>query len=138
MQVNFSIGIEQIDRQHQEILDRMDLLRDAVRRGQGRSELHRTLRFLEDYAIEHFGTEERYMQRYSYPELLRHKAEHTKFLKDLADIREKCTSLEAKGEITTFLGLEIVRKLNDWFTSHIFDVDKKMGVYLSEKLDTRY
>jgi len=134
MEQDFGIGIEQIDKQHRELLDRMDLLRDAMRRGKSRETIHSTLRFLENYVIEHFTTEERYMQRYSYPGLLTHRAEHEKFLKDLAAYREKFTALEAQGELTTFLGLDIVRKLNDWFANHIIEVDKKMGAYLAEKM----
>ncbi len=134
MEQDHEIGIEEIDRQHQELLDRMDLLRDAIRRGRSRETIHSTLRFLEEYVAEHFSTEERYMVRYSYPGLLSHKAEHAKFTRDLAELKEKYVALEAQGELTTFLGLDIVRKLNAWFTNHISDVDKKMGVYLAGKM----
>jgi hemerythrin len=74
------------------------------------------------------------MLRYVYPGLISHRREHEKFLKDLTAFKEKFTSLDAQGELTTFLGLDIVRKLNDWFTNHIFEVDKKMGAYLAEKM----
>jgi hemerythrin len=134
MEEDFTIGIEQIDQQHRELLERMELLRDAMRRGKGREEVQRTLRFLEEYVVEHFSTEERYMLRHAYPGLLSHKAEHAKFLKDLTAFKEKFTAMESKGELTTFLGVDIVRKLNDWFTNHIFEVDKKMGSYLAEKM----
>lgn len=131
------IGIEEIDTQHQELLDRMDLLRDYMRRGQSRDAIRDTLKFLDAYVVEHFATEVKYMQRYSYPGLLQHKAEHEIFLKDFTAFKEKFTSLQAKGEITTFLGVDIVRKLNDWFTNHIATIDAKMGTYLAEKLPPR-
>jgi hemerythrin len=66
-----------------------------------------------------------------------HKAEHETFLKDLAALKEKFTSLQAQGEITTFLGIDIVRKLSDWFTNHIATVDNKMGVFLEDKMASR-
>ena len=59
------------------------------------------------------------------------------FLKDFAALKDKVTSLQAQGEITTFLGVDIVRKLNDWFTSHIATVDNKMGAFLAEKMQPR-
>jgi hemerythrin len=131
------IGIEEIDNQHQELLDRMDLLRDYLRRGQSRDAIRDTLKFLESYVVEHFETEVKYMQRYSYPGLLQHKAEHEVFLNDFSALKGKFASLMAQGEITTFLGVDIMRKLNDWFTNHIATVDAKMGAFLAEKMPQR-
>ena len=137
MDQEFTIGIEEIDKQHQELLDRMELLRDYIRRGQSRDAIRDTLKFLEGYVVKHFDTEVKYMQRYNYPAILLHKAEHEKFLKDFAAGKEEFTSLHAKGEITTFLGITIVRKLNDWFTEHISTVDMKMGAFLAEKIQSK-
>jgi hemerythrin len=137
MDQEFAIGIEEIDKQHEELLDRMDYLRDAMRRGQSRDVIGTTLQFLEGYVVEHFDAEVKYMQRYNYPAILLHKAEHEKFLKDFAAYKEEFTSLQAKGEITTFLGLDIVRKLNNWVANHINEVDKKMGAFLAERMGPR-
>ncbi len=134
MEQDFTIGIAEIDEQHRELLDRIDLLRDAIRRGKSRETIRTTLEFLQEYVADHFIAEERYMQRYTYPGLYAHRLEHQKFTKDLAAFRDTFVSLEAKGELTTFVGLDIVRRLNDWFTNHIFEVDKKMGAYLAEKM----
>ena len=131
------IGIAEIDKQHQELLDRMDLLRDYMRRGQSRDAIRDTLKFLETYVVEHFATEVKYMNQYSDPDILRHKAEHETFLRDFTAFKEKFTSLQAQGEITTFLGVDIVRKLNDWFSNHIATVDKKMGEFLAERMGAR-
>jgi hemerythrin len=128
-----TIGIEEIDKQHEELLDRVDYLRDAMRRGQSSDVIRSTLQFLEGYVVDHFDTEVKYMQRYNYPAILLHKAEHEKFLKDFAAFRDKFTVRRAQGESTTFLGIDIVRKLNDWFTEHISTVDMKMGAFLAEK-----
>ena len=133
MDQDYTIGIEEIDRQHTELLERMELLRDYMRRGQGRGVIMDTLRFLESYAAEHFATEVKYMQRYHYPELLSHKAEHEVFVKDLAAIKEKFTAAHSQGDVTPFMIIEVVRKLNDWFTDHILTVDRKMGAFLAEK-----
>lgn len=137
MDQELTIGIEEIDRQHEELLDRMDNLRDAMRRGQSNDVIRNTLKFLETYVVEHFDTEVKYMQRYNYTGILLHKAEHETFMKDFAALKEKFTSLQAQGESTTFLGVDIVRKLNDWFTKHIATVDNKMGVFLAERMAPR-
>ena len=129
----FMIGIDEIDKQHQELLECMELLRDYMRRGQSKDAVRDTLKFLETYVVDHFATEVRYMEQYRYPGMPEHKAEHEQFLSDLTAFKEKLFILQAQGEITTFLGLDIVRKLNTWFTDHIAAVDRKMGEFLAEK-----
>ncbi len=134
MDPEVTIGIEEIDRQHQELLDRMELLRDYMRRGQSRDAIRDTLKFLESYVVEHFATEVRYMERYRYPDIREHRTEHETFLRDFTAFKEKFTSMQAQGESTTFLGLDIVRKLNAWFTDHIATIDTKMGRFLAEQM----
>jgi hemerythrin len=95
------------------------------------------LKFLETYVVEHFATEVKYMQRYHYPGMLEHKAEHEIFLRDFTAFKEKFTALQAQGEMTTFLGLDIVRKLNAWFSHHIATIDRTMGQFLAEKMDLK-
>ena len=133
MEHGCTIGIEEIDRQHQELLDRMEVLREHVRRGQASTAVQQTLRFLQTYMADHFATEEKYMQRYNYPGILLHKAEHEMFLKDLDALKEKFIAQLEQGEITTFLGLDIVRKLGEWFSTHIATIDLKMGEFLAER-----
>jgi hemerythrin len=130
----FIIGIDEIDRQHQELFDNLELLRDYVRRGQSKDSIRDTLKYLEKYVTEHFATEVKYMNQYGYPDILQHKAEHENFLKDFTAHKEKYASLQAKGEMTTFFSLEIVRKLNDWFANHVMTIDKKMGAFLAERM----
>jgi hemerythrin len=130
----FILGIDEIDRQHQELVDNLELMRDYVRRGQSRDAIRDTLKYLETYVTEHFATEVKYMNQYNYPDILQHKAEHENFIKDFTTFKEKYSSMRAQGEMTTFLGLDIVRKLNDWFKDHVMTIDKKMGAFLAEKM----
>jgi len=43
--------------------------------------------------------------------------------------------MPAKGEMTPFLCLDIVRKLNDCFGDHIMTVDKETGAFLAGKME---
>ena len=137
MDQELTIGIDEIDKQHQELLDRMELLRDYMRRGQSKAAIAATLKFLASYVVEHFATEVKYMQQYDYPDILLHKAEHETFIRDFTAFKEKFTALQEQGESTTFLGVDIVRKLNSWFMNHIETVDKKMGVFLAERMGAK-
>lgn len=134
MDQDLHIGIAEIDGQHAKLLERMDLLRDYLRRGQCRDAIRDTLKFLEGYVAEHFETEVKYMQRYSYPGILQHKAEHETFLKEFAALKAKYADAHAQGDITPFLLIDIVRKLNEWFTHHIATDDRKLGDHLAEKM----
>jgi hemerythrin len=131
------IGIDEIDRQHEALFENLDLLHDYVRRGESRNAIGNTLKFLESYVSEHFDNEVRYMKQYRYPDLLQHKAEHEIFLKDFTAFKEKYALLKAQGEMTTFLGLDIVRRLNAWLNNHVLTVDKKMGAFLKEQMDAK-
>ena len=134
MDQELNIGVEEIDQQHAELLERMDVLRDYMRRGQSRDAIRDTLKFLDAYMVEHFATEVKYMQRYSYPAILLHKAEHETFLKDFAALKARYTEAHTQGDITPFLGIDIVRKLSSWFTNHIATDDRKLGEHLAEKM----
>ncbi len=134
MEQVLGIGIEQLDKQHEAFFEHMDLLQDALWRGHSRTAVQDTLRFLEDYAAVHFSAEERYMQRHAYPEFLAHRAEHGGFLRELEQFKGKLRSLESQGDFTTFLALDIVRKLNDWLENHINESDRRMGAYLAQKM----
>ena len=80
---NLSVGVNEIDNQHKELFNRINNLLDACTRGKGSEEIKRTLNFLSDYVISHFGTEENLMVRYNYPDYTSHKEKHEKFKKNL-------------------------------------------------------
>lgn len=57
----FEVGVELIDRQHRELIDRINKLLAAIREGRGREETFKVMRFLQEYVVEHFSAEERFM-----------------------------------------------------------------------------
>ena len=48
------IGVEQIDAEHKEMCNRIDLFFEACRQARGKQELFEMLEFLEAYANQHF------------------------------------------------------------------------------------
>jgi hemerythrin len=129
------IGVEEIDRQHQELFRHMHALRDALQEGAGsRDEVLRTVRFLGEFTTEHFSTEERWMRRHNYPGILIHEKEHQAFLLTFAEIKQKVQAMETQHEMNApLLAIEIERKLEDWLKNHIEKLDKKLGEYLVER-----
>ncbi len=126
---SFSIGVEAIDKQHQELFKRTNQLLEACQQGRGKEAVSKTLTFLEDYVNTHFSYEESLMQKYAYPEFTAHQNLHREFTQSL---------LKLKQEAQNNIGLSLVTQVNkfvvDWWINHITKVDKKLGAFLSEKM----
>ena len=123
-----SVGIDLIDTQHKSLIEKIAHLEDAIRTGQGPAEIIRVLDFLIDYTDYHFGTEEKNMRAFDYPELPAHIEKHTEFKTTLAnlgdDFREEGATQGLADSIETLL--------MNWFVKHIQDVDNKFGAFLRE------
>lgn len=61
---SLSTGVRSIDDQHKELFDKINNLLAACREGKGKEEVAKVMKFLSDYVIDHFGTEEGYMVTY--------------------------------------------------------------------------
>jgi hemerythrin-like metal-binding protein len=79
---NLATGVSEIDAQHKELFKRINVLFEACSKRKGRAEVGNLLKFLEEYVVVHFGTEEKYMTMFNYPEYSSHKEEHTNFVND--------------------------------------------------------
>ncbi len=124
-----AIGIPRVDAQHQELVRTFNALEWAMREGRGGETVVRTLRFLGEYAISHFGTEESLMRHHGYPGFAEHRAEHEAFKDDFARILEETEGTKYRVAKT----MEVSGKLLEWLLHHIGRMDKKMGVYLASK-----
>ncbi len=118
-------GVSWQDRQHKELIKRVNRLIEAIEQGKGMAELERLFTFLDEYMVIHFEAEEVAMHNHDYPDTVAHLREHTMFIEDLAGLREGMEhfaqeELEAKAE----------RLLVDWLRNHIGRVDKKLGLFL--------
>ncbi len=118
-----------IDREHRELINAVNTLLDACGKGQGRNELEKTARFLQDYTVKHFSDEERLQVQSSYPGYTQHKGYHEALKKTVADIVGR---LSANGP-TVALVAEINSALAGWLINHIKREDKKLAEYLRSK-----
>ncbi len=123
---SLSIGIAEIDAQHQELVRAFNALEDAMQHGQGTDRVLPTLRFLGEYAVRHFGAEEDLMRRHAYPAYAEHRAAHQAFRNDFARLLKETESSPLRVAKT----MEVSRKLLDWLFTHIKRMDREMGAYL--------
>jgi hemerythrin len=127
---SLAIGVDVIDIQHRELIDRIGDFRQAMSKGQTRSEVGKMMAFLEQYVVDHFGTEEKLMKRRKYTDYVAHRQEHLNFTTELTVKKTKYEALEQEGAILSFFAVELERWLSDWFASHITQIDKVLGEFL--------
>ncbi len=126
----FATGIAEIDDQHQELFRQVNRLLEACSQGTGKALLPEIFDFLGKYAVEHFATEERYMERYGYPELAEHRKVHQEFVRTFLQFRQQA---EAQGP-GVHLVVQVNRVLVDWLKNHILKMDQEMGKFLQQAL----
>ncbi|MBE3575472.1 MAG: hemerythrin family protein [Firmicutes bacterium] len=126
---DLATGVELIDSQHKELIDRINRLFAACSAGRGKEEVGKTLSFLGDYVVFHFRAEEREMAASQYPELPSHKARHDRFVQDFLALKGR---FEAEGP-TPELVVRANQLLVNWLIQHIRNVDKRMAAYLQRR-----
>jgi hemerythrin len=125
---DLSLGVTEIDNQHKELFSRFGKLAQACSEGKGKEEVLRLLLFLQDYVKEHFAAEERLQMRHDYPEYTAHRAEHTKFMADVAKLEAEFRTEGA----TLSLVILTNRTLTSWLIQHIKKTDMQFANYLRQ------
>jgi len=115
---DLSVKVTLIDDQHKKLIALINTLHDAMRAGEGKQVLEKTLKELADYTVYHFQTEEKYMQQFHYPTYLQHKAQHDAFVKKVADFQKEYEA----GHLG--ISLDLMKFLRDWVENHIKSTDK--------------
>ncbi len=121
---SLATGIEEIDRQHRYFVSILAELNDSLA-GNYRDNLIRALHFMDKYAHWHFGSEEKYMEKYGYPDMENHKKQHELFYEYTRRVMDK-----ARKGITPELWYEVNKYLVDWLISHIKGTDRKFAEFL--------
>lgn len=114
----FSIGIRDIDRQHQGFLELLNECHEQVSRHGFGGVGPEMLRRLEDYADTHFRDEEALMAFKGYRDLEAHRRQHDHFRSLLRDLEAG----RLQGQHATVEGM--LAFLRDWFLNHILEVDR--------------
>jgi len=124
---NLSVNIKELDEQHKKLLALINELHEAMKSGRGKEVTEKTLGGLIQYVGTHFSTEERLMEKHSYPGFLAHKGEHAKLTKQATDIQSQF--LQGKAVVN----VELMNFLKSWLQNHILGTDKKYTSFLNAK-----
>jgi hemerythrin len=117
-----STGVDSVDSQHQELIERINELHAACVAGTAKEEVLKLLGFLGEYAASHFRHEEGVMQEHRCPARGQNKAAHAQFLRDYEGLVEV---VKRDGPSTTAV-LRIKELLGNWLKNHICAIDTKL------------
>jgi hemerythrin len=120
-----SVGIAEIDQQHQEIIERARKFLEGLSE-QSRQDTGLLLSYLRTYCVVHFGAEEEWMRLSKYPGRRAHQKEHDAFAK-------KLLAFSAEHEKRRGAGLtaaEVSEWLDSWLTAHVASADIAMARHL--------
>lgn len=118
----YSVGIEEIDNQHKELLRLFSIVENAVLMKQGWSTIHYGLIAVRDYAQFHFKFEEALMRLYGFPESAGHGKAHEQILKRAEVVERASLQTNTEEEVTRFF--------RDWLIEHIQGADRAYAQFI--------
>jgi hemerythrin-like metal-binding protein len=124
------VGNGRIDRQHKTFYLRAVRIAIACEEGRGAEEIDEAVRYLREYAVEHFRDEEELMEAVGFPYLESHRESHLVFSAELATFEARlATTYDRAG-----LALELATWVADWFKQHVGAADRPLARFLEDSI----
>lgn len=129
----YNIGVDLIDRQHQELFNRVNrfltVLRSPVPWEDKVQEVNETLAFMQEYVVVHFRDEEQYQEEIGYPGLEEHRKVHGQLIREVGEFAKQYKE-EGYREV---LVQQFGGRLLAWLINHVAATDQKIGEYARSK-----
>jgi len=119
-------GIAEIDEQHKEIIHRLGILLDICLCCKGEDEVVEKISFFEEYMINHFNTEEKYMVQHNYEEYFAHRSIHEIFRVSFENMKKQ----RPKDGLYAGAVYNICKILTNWLISHMNNEDRALASFL--------
>jgi len=116
---HYKTGHPQIDEQHKEIIDQMNILHEAVCARKGAAIIRPLIRFLEQYVKEHFSYEEQCAQFYQCPKAKENQLAHKAFVQKVEQIRK----LSDDHDFSHQEVMDLYYEMMEWIKGHILEID---------------
>ncbi len=123
---SYSVGVNQMDSEHQRLIDIINNLYTAMRSGRSKDAIGSILDELVEYTKTHFAHEERLMKESNYAGFDEQKRAHEALISQVIEIQGKYRS-------GTALGQEVMSFLKNWLVNHIQGLDKRYGPVMNKK-----
>lgn len=118
-----SVGIEEIDAQHQVLVGLVNEMHEAIHQRHGSGVVREVLARLAEYTKIHFAVEESLMRILGYPGYEEHKGQHEELIASMLELQRKVDS----GK--TAIGFELMHFLKIWLTKHIMESDQQYAQF---------
>jgi hemerythrin len=122
---SLSVHHPEIDRQHKNLIDRVNELRGLYMTHDKQSNIQQMIDIMEGYAQEHFQFEEDYFNSFLFPDAKAHAQKHRDFE---AKITELKTRLADEG-VSSALVIHIAKFVSDWLHDHLITADQEYAAY---------
>jgi hemerythrin len=120
----FSVGNEELDGQHRQMLDLLNRIYDSIELEQTRQPVAVFLEESDRFATIHFETEERLMAECGYPGLEEHRKAHGAYRALVAQIRQREEKEQAE---------DLFFFLKEWWLGHLLQVDSQYAPWLKRQ-----
>jgi hemerythrin len=121
-----STGSPELDHQHQVLIDKINGLGKALLANNPTLHDYQCMismvDFVEVFADEHFGVEEKCMEQFRCPLHAKNKEAHEQFRKFVASFRQECKTQGIRRELI----MKLQDTLSQWVENHILKVDAKL------------
>jgi len=123
-----SVGVKELDNQHQEIFSISNRLYDLINQSQKKEDFIAVLNELNNHVSQHFSTEEKYFDLYQYDQGIFHTKLHQFYSQRMDDFLKKI-----EENFTPDLILEMTNFMKIWWINHIDIEDKKYSQYFNQQ-----
>ncbi|MGI9222011.1 MAG: bacteriohemerythrin [Woeseiaceae bacterium] len=121
----FSVGVAEVDYEHQELIELINALHRSAREGVTRKQVLDALGDIYAQIAAHFALEEKFMRDTRYRSYHDHKEDHEALLDDLRDIMDE---VEDDGEFDEHrLSIDLDRWFSDHFRTHDAKLHRHQG-----------
>lgn len=122
----FAIGIEAIDKQHQEIFERLLAIENSITKRDSWHILHCFLTRLADYVKFHLAVEEALLEIIRYPDRARHRDMHERLIEQITELEDQLRKQgPAEGLVVGFF--------ESWFVRHVLSTDREYAAYVKKE-----
>lgn len=123
---NLSVGVGEMDDQHQKWIAIINELHESLMEAKDVSSLEEIVKEMEEYTDYHFSAEEDMLEKAGYPDLGRHRRMHFGFRQEILRIKKDILG----GEIV--LQTQVMGIMKSWLMDHIQKADKEYGDYINK------
>ncbi len=123
-----SVGVGQLDSDHQMLFGIINELYDAMREGHGDELLESIFSRLKEYTYTHFWKEEFLMKSYGYADYPGHKLHHEEMINQLDKFMVRYAAKSSNVS-----AVEVSQFLQDWLMTHIKQEDFRYKPFFKEK-----